>query len=520
MFSFLATASYSQAKKPFTLVIDAGHGGHDSGTTGNNKYKKYEKDVALKIAIKFGKLVGKYMSDVKVVYTRKTDVFIKLINRPKIANDNNADLFMSIHCNANNNSTINGSETYVLGTHQNENNFNVAKKENSVIYLEDDYSVNYEGFDPNSMSSIVGLTLGQEQYLENSLLLASLVQKNFKKNTELRSRGSNGIKQAGFWVLARNSMPSILVEAGFLSNDKDAKYLMSERGTYEVANALFLGFKEYKKFWDEQSGMNYSNPNITKEIAVSEDVVDASKVDETVVDETVKSDKVEEASLQLSKREKAMAEVAKAEETAKESPKVEEAVVEVANAEEAAKESPKVEEAVAEVAKAEETAKESPKVEEVEKPKVKSSTEKIEAKSTVAMMIDPKPSDVKATGTNATTTTTAHVKVEEKNVPTPKVETEKVIPKNVDRIEYAIQLLSSKKKISIEDKTFKGLVSISYYKDGATYKYIYNRNSSYDKVLSSQRIVKNKGFKGSFIVSFKNGKRISLSRALKEDKSR
>ena len=468
MFSFLATASYSQAKKTFTLVIDAGHGGHDSGTTGNQKYKKYEKDVALKISIKFGKIVEKYMSDVKVVFTRKTDVFIKLIDRPKIANDNNADLFMSIHCNANNNKTINGSETYVLGTHQNDNNFNVAKKENSVIYLEDDYSVNYEGFDPNSMASIVGLTLGQEQYIENSLLLASLVQNNFKKNTELRSRGSNGVKQAGFWVLARNSMPSVLVEAGFLSNDKDAKYLMSERGSYEVANALFLGFKEYKKYWDEQSGMSYDSPSEPKEIAVEE--------------VSVEEVSVEEVPVELSKLEKAVAEVNKAEGSVKDVDKEE----------------------IVEVTKVEESVKDVDKEEVVENPKPTS--EKVEAKSTVAMMIDPKPTEIKP--------------VETKTIAPKKVETKKVVPKNVDRIEYAIQLLSSQKKISTKDKSFKGLSNVSYYKDRATYKYIYNRNPSYDVVLSSQRVVKSKGFKGSFVVAFKNGKRIPLSRALKEDKSR
>jgi len=444
MFSFLTTTSYSQTKKTFTLVIDAGHGGHDSGTTGNNKYKKYEKDVALKIVIKLGKLVEKYMSDVNVIYTRKTDVFIKLIDRPKIANNNNADLFISVHCNANNKKSINGSETYVLGTHQNNNNFNVAKKENSVIYLEDDYSVNYAGFDPNSMGSIVGLTLGQEQYLENSLLLASLVQTNFKNKTELRSRGSNGVKQAGFWVLARNSMPSILVEAGFLSNDKDAKYLMSERGTYEVANALFLGFKEYKKFWDEQGGMNYDLPDKTNEELIIEKnevaKVEASKVEESKVEEVV-----------------------------------------------------------------------------VVKPEPIPTTKKVEAKSTVAMMVN---SNAVTNNADSKTKISTPIKVEKKKSIPVKVKTKEQTPKSINKIEYAVQLLSSKSKISLNDKTFKGLTKISYYKYNSIYKYIYNKNISYNKVLSSRRVVNSKGFKGSFVVAFKNGKRISLKDALKQDKNR
>lgn len=491
MFGFLATTSYSQSKKTFTLVVDAGHGGHDSGTTGNNKYKKYEKDVALKIAIKFGKLVELSMPDVKVVYTRDTDVFIKLIDRPKIANDNNADLFMSIHCNANNNKSVNGSETYVLGTHKNDDNFNVAKKENSVIYLEDDYSVNYEGFDPNSMASIVGLTLGQEQYLENSLLLASLVQKNFKKNTALRSRGSNGVKQAGFWVLARNSMPSILVEAGFLSNDKDAKYLMSEKGTYQVANALFLGFQEYKKFWDEQSGMSYVNPTEQKNYnpadlaAIEQALLEKGN---SAVDDN--SPKVEQ-SIKVVVTPKVI-----------ETPKVEE-VPEIVETRTVAETSKVVETiAVEETPKVEETTK----VEENKKPKSEPITEKVEAKSIVAMMIDPKSSENKPA---------------ELEVITPQIEeVKKEAPENVDRIEYAIQLFSLKNRISSKHKSFKGLTKVSYYKDGSTYKYIYNRYPNYEEVLSSQVIVKKKGFKGSFIVAFKNGKRIPLSRALKEDKSR
>lgn len=426
LFSLVATSSFSQTKKSFTLVVDAGHGGYDPGTLGNKKYKKTEKDVALIIALKFGKLVEKNLKDVKVVYTRKTDVFIKLVDRPKIANRNNADLFISIHCNANNSSKINGSETYVLGTHKNKDNLNVAKKENSVIFLEDDYSVTYEGFDPNDVGSVIGMTLGQEQYFENSLLLASLVQNNFKKHTALRSRGVNGVKQAGFWVLARNYMPSILVETGFLSNDKDAKVLMSVKGQNQVANALFLAFKEYKQFWDEQTGMsnNYAN------VDVSENIV--------AVTETKK-------------------------ETHK--PPVQ-------------KEEPK-------------------KV--VTKPKTTTT----------------KVPEVKKKETTKIVTASKTKPIPSKKV-IPKVAPKKVVTKKTDKIEFAIQLMSSQRKVSTSDRSFKGLPSVSYYKSGTTYKYVFNRSTDYNKVLSSQSIVKRKGFKGTFVVAFKNGQRISLSKALKE----
>ncbi|MCK5781263.1 MAG: N-acetylmuramoyl-L-alanine amidase [Flavobacteriales bacterium] len=241
---------YAQQKKNFTIIVDAGHGGHDSGTMGNKKYKEYEKDVALKVALKFGKLIEDNMKDVNIIYTRKSDVFITLKERPNIANRKDADLFVSIHCNANPKSSPNGAETYILGMHKNKANFEVAKKENSVIFLEDDYSLSYQGFDPNSVESIIALTLDQERYLEKSLLLASLVQKNFTSSTPLKNRG---VKQAGFWVLAQTYMPSILTELGFLSNDKDAKLLMSDSGQNKLAKSLYNAFKEYKKYWDDQT---------------------------------------------------------------------------------------------------------------------------------------------------------------------------------------------------------------------------------------------------------------------------
>lgn len=252
----LYNTGYSQtsdkSSKKFTIIVDAGHGGHDSGTMGNKKYKRYEKDVALSVALKFGKLIESSMKDVNVVYTRKNDTFIKLVERPTVANKMDADLFVSIHCNANPDKRANGAETYVIGMHKNKANFETAKKENSVMFLEEDYTQDYQGFDPNSIESIIALTLDQERYLESSLLLASLVQKNFKTKTPLRNRG---VKQAGFWVLAQTYMPSILVELGFLSNDADAKLLMSKSGQDKVANSLFTSFKEYKRTWDDQSSV-------------------------------------------------------------------------------------------------------------------------------------------------------------------------------------------------------------------------------------------------------------------------
>jgi N-acetylmuramoyl-L-alanine amidase len=244
--------------------------------------------------------------------------------------------------------------------HKNKDNFEVAKKENSVIFLEDDYSFSYQGFDPNSVESIIALTLDQERYLEKSLLLASIVQKNFKTRTPLKNRG---VKQAGFWVLAQNYMPSILTELGFLSNDKDAKLLMSEKGKNQVAQSLYQSFKEFKKYWDDQSSVGTDFSFETSALEVS------------------------------------------------------------------------------------------------------------------------------------------NIEIEEGDAP----------------IKYGIQFLISKNKLANNSKHFKGLDNVTFYEEGSYYKYVYYKSSDYLEVVARQKDVKAKGFKGAFIVAFKDDVRVLLYEALKED---
>ena len=192
-------------KTEFIVVLDAGHGGKDPGKVGYKAMK--EKDIALKIVLQVGKMLEK-RENIKVIYTRKTDVFIGLKDRGKIANKADADLFVSIHCNAHSSNAY-GAETWVLGTHANKQNFEVAKAENSVIELEDNYKVTYKGFDPNSPESVIGLTLMQEEYLDQSIQLASIIQNEF--TTKLK-RNDRGVKQGGFVVLHQTYMPSILIE--------------------------------------------------------------------------------------------------------------------------------------------------------------------------------------------------------------------------------------------------------------------------------------------------------------------
>ncbi|MCV9385175.1 N-acetylmuramoyl-L-alanine amidase family protein [Reichenbachiella ulvae] len=223
------------------IVIDAGHGGKDQGTSGDFSL---EKNIALDIALETGKIINEYLPDVEVIYTRKDDSFPSLYERADIANNNHADLFISIHCNsAPYSATVHGTETYIMGLHKSDENFEVAKRENSVITLEEDSKGQYEGFDPNSPESYILFSLYQSAYQENSLRLAQNVEDQFKNRVGRRSRG---VKSAGFLVLWKTSMPSILVETGFLSNEKEERELNDKLQQTYIASGIFRAFRDYK----------------------------------------------------------------------------------------------------------------------------------------------------------------------------------------------------------------------------------------------------------------------------------
>lgn len=223
------------------VVIDAGHGGKDPGASGKNHK---EKTLSLDIALKTGHYIEKYMPDVEVIYTRKTDKFIKLHERARIANESHADLFISIHCNANNSPRIYGAETYVMGLHKNQANLEVAKLENAAILQEEDYVDQYEGFDPNAPEAYILFSLYQSEFLDHSLNFASKVQDQFRERVGLKDRS---VMQAGFLVLYKTAMPSVLIETGYLTNAKDEQFLASEDGKVYIASAIYRAFKEYKK---------------------------------------------------------------------------------------------------------------------------------------------------------------------------------------------------------------------------------------------------------------------------------
>ncbi|MFV9551180.1 N-acetylmuramoyl-L-alanine amidase family protein [Algibacter sp. PT7-4] len=336
----------STSTKKFVVVLDAGHGGKDPGNLGNG-YR--EKDIALKTVLAVGQTLEK-MPDIKVVYTRKTDVFVDLFVRGKIANKEKADLFVSIHCDSHTSQAY-GAGTFVLGTHRNQTNFEVAKKENSVIFMEDDYEKNYAGFDPNSPESVMSILLSQEEYLDQSIQLASLIQKHF---TTKLSRKDRKVKQAGFIVLHQTVMPSVLVELGFLTNKKEGAYLNSKRGQQQMANAIRDAIIQYKKSLQT----NVSDYRI------------------------IEDDK----------------------------------------------------------------------------------TNKITANSNIT---------------------------------------------------FKVQIAASSKSIETKPYNFKGLSQISKLKTGSLYKYFYGNTSDYEQVKALEQEAKSKGYKSSFIVAFKDGKKVSLDEALK-----
>ena len=249
--SFSSLEETTPIKGKFVIVLDAGHGGHDPGNMGN---KYIEKDIALNVVLKIGKQLEKN-PNIKVVYTRKTDVFIELDKRGEIANKAKADLFVSIHCNSFH-TQANGTETFVLGLHRNKTNLEVAKKENSVILLEENYHEKYAGYDPNSPESIIGLTLMQEEYLDQSIQLADYIQKSFKNKLKRKSRG---VKQAGFIVLHQTVMPSVLIELGFLTYKKEGAYLNSKKGQDEMSKSIVESILEYKKSIDQGTEQNNNN---------------------------------------------------------------------------------------------------------------------------------------------------------------------------------------------------------------------------------------------------------------------
>ena len=286
--------------KEFTLVIDAGHGGHDTGAPG--KFSK-EKDINLKTALAFGEYVEKNCPDVKVIYTRKKDVFVELKDRAGIANKAKADLFISIHTDAlENNSVARGMTTYTLGMHRAKDNLDVAQRENSVILIEKNYKETYQGFDPNSAESYIIFEFMQDKNMQRSVDLATFIQ---NKTCQAADRPSRGVKQAGFLVLRETSMPSCLVELGFITTPAEEKLLNEDVTRDNIAKGIYNAFVEYKKKYDNNITVPYKAEEPTINIV---DVVPGQEKKEEVraekPDKTVKAEEKEEKKEGKKKKEK------------------------------------------------------------------------------------------------------------------------------------------------------------------------------------------------------------------------
>tara|TARA_B100000989_G_scaffold69946_1_gene48927 strand:+ start:3838 stop:4992 length:1155 start_codon:yes stop_codon:yes gene_type:complete len=266
---FLINLNSQQIKSFNKVVIDAGHGGKDSGTMGTKRYKTYEKDIALKISLMLGDYIKKNIPEVDVVYTRDNDTFVELRQRTIIANEKNADLFISIHCDGFTNSDASGASVFVMGMSKLKENMDVAMRENSVIYLEDNYKENYDGFDPKSAESYIVFSVMQNSHLIKSINFAEKIEYEFSNKAKRKSRG---IKQAPFYVISRANMPAVLIEAGFLTNPKEEDYLNTHEGQSHIASAIFRAFKSY---YNEQTDLVSEFRSLENKVETAKNINDS-----------------------------------------------------------------------------------------------------------------------------------------------------------------------------------------------------------------------------------------------------
>ena len=446
------------ANKRFTLVIDAGHGGHDAGAVG--KITK-EKIINLNVALAFGKLVEQNCPDVKVVYTRKTDVFIPLHTRADIANKNKADLFISIHTNALPKGHISrGLETYTLGMHRAADNLAVAKRENEVILYEKDYKQRYQGFDPNSSESYIMFEFMQDHNMAQSVELAKFVQ---RRTCAAANRQNKGVKQAGFLVLRETSMPSCLIELGFISTPDEERYLDSSTGVSQLGYGIYQAFVDYKRKYDTNVGVPYKvEPQPKEEVQIP-----------TVVPEPVKQE-VKQEDKKESKKEKK-----------RKKKEAEEKVDSVAAQKAAVVEQPAA----------------IPAEKPAEKPVVKPVEKAVEKPAAPA--VQPAKS------------------VEKPAVQPAKPAAQPVKPAVADSSApvFKVQILASGSKLSPSSPQFKGQTGIDCYEEGGLYKFTVGASTDYNEIYQLRKSLLDK-FPEAFIIAFKNGQKTDVRQAIAEFKSR
>ncbi len=449
----------------FVVVLDAGHGGHDPGNLGNGYL---EKNIALNIVLNVGAILERN-PNIKVIYTRNDDTFVDLFVRGEIANKANADLFVSVHCDSHN-SDAHGAGTFVLGLHANQQNFEIAKKENQVIYLEDNYESRYADYDINSPESVIGLTIMQEEFLDQSILLAKEIQDNFSNKLKRKNRA---VKQAGFIVLHQTFMPSVLVETGFLTNDSEGAYLNSRKGQTEMGNAIANAILSYKNGGDANAVQlseqtSSSAPNVVENKPKPE-VVEVENVEERFSKNPSESPVTDSPDVQNTAKE--VAEVLKTEPK----PAIEKEIVVV-------KEKPKV------VIDAPVIKKEKEMV------LIKKPAEEIVVKETVKKPIE------------------AVVEKQQEVIEPKKTE---IIKSNTSSIIFKVQLMATVKTIPLVPNQFKGLNKLSKEPIRNLYRYMYGNVNTYKEALLLKTNADQKGYTTSYIVAYKDGVRIPTPEARK-----
>lgn len=554
--AFLPTVAWSNAeKRNFTLVIDAGHGGHDAGAVG--AYSK-EKDINLRVALAFGKLVEENCRNVKVVYTRKTDVFIPLQRRADIANNNKADLFISVHTNALPAGRLAyGSETYTLGMARANANLAVAKRENAVITLENDYKTTYQGFDPNKAESYVIFEFMQDKYMKQSVDLASCIQKQYVST----GRPNKGVHQAGFLVLRNTSMPSVLTELGFITTPAEETYLNSQQGVMELSRSIYNGFLAYLRMHEKgvhdipenlptRITADLPKPKVSEPLAEPSNfnnseaaVVPVATVPTTRIIETPNDNDVALISRRSNNAKHSTAKQA----TPKAEPKREVEAKEKAPTNQA-KEKSKPQENTTKTKEAAQSkntltkGKETPKSKDIAstskaqgnttRAKEASNTKKEQAnsskhtskESTPNSKSKDAPKEIKSKNKVENNSKTSLSKTSKKNETTlakgktqqrtndKTNETKKASKTSTkQKVNYRIQVGAGKTEISTTDAQFKGL-SISRVKEGTLYKYYYGSYTSYADAQKALRTVKTK-LSSAYVVATVNGKSVSVAEA-------
>ena len=552
-----ACVASAATKRPFVLVIDAGHGGKDAGAVGQ---LTKEKDINLNVALALGRLVEKNCPDVKVIYTRKTDVFVTLQGRAEIANRNKANLFISVHTNSSpvGKAAPMGAETYTLGMHRAADNLEVAKRENSVITQESNYKQTYHNFDPRKSESYIIFEFLQDRNMQQSVDLARAIQRNYTSS----GRKNKGVHQAGFLVLRATSMPSVLTELGFISNAEEEKFLHSQEGVATLARAIFEGFKSYrqKHYAQDVAPTENGNDEGENQTLVAENepnsdapsplekVRDAVSVPQPVDVSTLKAEMVPVTTRPFGQPaapvQKVSGEINKVI-SQPELPPVTAVVNNVASSTTPAvtkyvaaaapivnnvASTPAVtKDAVANrpttivvaqpdslvpvipvVAAVQPVTTTSPAVAEnkVVQPDNKSS--QLEIKTQTA------PQDNKTSQTKAQTKAPAKTQDNTKAQDTKKTQdnTKKIEKKTNERPIFKLQLFTIDHALRSDDRHFKGLSPVEYYEEGGRYKYTYGATANYEDAKRLQKDIIDK-FPEAFVVAFLNQQRIELAEAIK-----